>query len=151
MGTVLSQCSISASRPEVTGGLTLSAGLSTVFISINRHTILFASPAQSLSVIFDFCFRLFADSWSNQLPNPDNCTSAKFFQSLFCFPFPCHHSRFNDLSFRMQKLPPNLFHCLQPLLFYLVPCYQTKILSIICVIDLFLCSNISNGLHNLSN
>ena len=115
-GNVLSPCSISAGRPEVTVDF------------LSRQAFPLASllwTDKPLSRLW-FCFCLFADSWFNQLPNPDSYTSPKFFQSLFFFPF---HSRyqsgFNDLLFSLQKLPPNL-NFTAFTLFYLVPCYQMK-------------------------
>lgn len=143
-GKYMSQNSISASSLEVTGMFILQAGFSTeFFISMNGHNILLTTPAQSCSVIFDFFLlpSLFAASWSNQLPNPD--TPQKSFSSLSPFPSPHYHSKFNDLSFRTQKLP-NLCHCLQSLP-YLVPCHHMKNSVTICVMYLFLCLKISKG------
>lgn len=75
--------------------------------SMNRHSILLATPAQPLSHLW-FCVCLFSDSWSN-VTKSSQLYLSKVFPISFCsFPFPCYQSGFNDLLFSIQKLPPNL-------------------------------------------
>lgn len=129
-------------RYLLSGELTLQTGFSTEFsISTNGYNILAAAPTQSLSVIFDFSPPLFAASWFNY--QILTITPQQSFSTLSSFPFPRYHSRFNNLSFRIQRLPPNSFNCLQSLLLRLVPCYQKKSSKVtLCYIPLPLLKNI---------
>lgn len=103
-GDVLSQFSNSAGRPEATVDLLSRQAFPLFFTSMNRHSILLATPAQPLSHLW-FCVCLSTDSWSNQLPNPHSYTSAKVFQSLF-FPF---HSPVTSLDLMTSYLESRNF------------------------------------------
>lgn len=106
-GDVLSQSSISAGRPEATVDLLSRQAFPLSVTSMNRHSILLATPAQPLSHLW-FCVCLFSDSWSN-VTKSSQLYLSKVFPISFCsFPFPCYQSGFNDLLFSIQKLPPNL-------------------------------------------
>ena len=149
-GDVLSQSSISSGRPEATVDLLSRQAFPLFFPSMNRHSILLATPVQPLSHLW-FCLLV---CWLliQSATKSSQLYLSKVFPIFFPFPSPYYQSGFNDLLSSIQRLPPNLNFIAFTLfssICALLP--DEKFWSVVCVMDLFLCSNISDFLHSLSN
>lgn len=114
-GNVLSPCSISAGRPEVTVD----------FLSRQAFPLasLYEQTSLSVALILFLLVRWTPDLISYQILTVILLTKVFPLSFFFSFPFR-YQSGFNDLLFSLQKLPPNLNFSLPSPLFYLVPCYQ---------------------------
>ena len=106
-GDVLLQSSISAGCPEATVELLSRQAFPLFFTSVNRHSILLATPVQPLSHLW-FCLLVRWLLIQSVTKSSQLYLSKVFPISFFPFPFPYYQSGFNDLLFSIQKLPPNL-------------------------------------------